>query len=75
MRKSVYHFLVKYRQPESKDELSYFASEVYNDHGFTKHSMDYYEISNYLELNGNYQSSLTLFDRVWELYEDTEINK
>ncbi len=72
MKKPFYHFLLKYRQPESKDDISYFATEAYKDHGFPKDSMDYYEISNYLELSGSYQTTLSVFDRAWELYLESE---
>ncbi|VEF48039.1 Protein of uncharacterised function (DUF1250) [Bacillus freudenreichii] len=75
MKKTFYHFLLKYRQPESKDDFSYFAEEVYKDHGFPKDSMDYYEISDYLELSGSYQSTLAIFDEAWELYLETENKK
>ncbi|MBD8004893.1 YozE family protein [Bacillus norwichensis] len=75
MKKSFYHFLLKYRQPGSKDDLSSFAEEVYKDHGFPKDSLDYYEISDYLELNGGYQTTLSVFDEAWELYLEAESKK
>lgn len=75
MKKSFYHFLLRYRQPESKDDLSFLADEVYKDHSFPKNSMDYYEVSDYLELNGSYQSTLSTFDKAWELYLEFENTK
>lgn len=72
MNKTFYHFLMKYRQPEAKDELTQFANDAYDDHSFPKDSVNYHEISNYLELNGQYLSSLTLFDYAWELYTESE---
>ncbi|HEY4552455.1 MAG TPA: YozE family protein [Bacillaceae bacterium] len=72
MNKSFYHYLLRHRQPVGKDEITLFANHVYEDHGFPKHSADYHEISSYLELNGEYLPSLTLFDRVWELYIESE---
>ncbi|GIN91964.1 UPF0346 protein YozE [Siminovitchia terrae] len=75
MKKSFYHFLLKYRQPDSRDYLSSFAEEVYKDHGFPKDSLDYYEISDYLELNGSYQTTLSVFDEAWELYLEAENKK
>ncbi|RWR10376.1 YozE family protein [Siminovitchia fortis] len=75
MKKSFYHFLLKYRQPEPKDELSFFAEEVYKDHDFPKDSQDYYEISEYLELNGSYKTTLSVYDEAWELYLEAENKK
>lgn len=72
MNKSFYHFLMKYRQPHLKDDISKFANDAYKDHSFPKYSDDYHEISGYLELNGDYLSTLALFDQVWDLYEESE---
>lgn len=68
MAKTFYHFLIRYRQPKPVDDLTRFANEVYLDHGFPKQSTDYHEISSYLELNGDYLSSMSIFDEAWELY-------
>lgn len=72
MNKSFYHFLMKYRHSLKKDDLSEFANAAYNDHGFPKYSDDYHVISNYLELNGHYIPTMTLFDYAWELYLESE---
>ncbi|MDA1475365.1 YozE family protein [Bacillus changyiensis] len=66
--KSFYHYLMKYRQPKPKDKISDFANHAYHDHGFPKNSEDYDELSSYLELNGEYLSSMATFDEVWEKY-------
>ncbi|MFD1706685.1 YozE family protein [Siminovitchia sediminis] len=75
MNKSFYHFILKYRQPEAKDPISYFSEEVYKDHSFPKTSTDYAEISDYLELNGEYRSTLSVFDKAWEMYLEEENKK
>ncbi|MBS4199428.1 YozE family protein [Bacillus sp. FJAT-49732] len=72
MNKSFYHFLMKFRQPHLKDDISKFANDAYQDHSFPKHSDDYHELSAYLELNGEYLPSLALFDHVWDLYLEAE---
>ncbi|AIE60420.1 YozE family protein [Bacillus methanolicus] len=72
MAKSFYHFLMKYRHPEPKDDISIFANNAYEDHSFPKGSTDYDEISSYLELNGHYLDSMSTFDEAWELYVQTE---
>ncbi|WP_245640505.1 YozE family protein [Neobacillus massiliamazoniensis] len=66
--KSFYHFLMKYRHPAPKDEISQFANDVYLDHSFPKISEDYHELSSYLEMNGHYLNSMSIFDEAWQLY-------
>jgi uncharacterized protein YozE (UPF0346 family) len=68
MAKSFYHFLMTYRHPEPKDEISVFANHAYQDHSFPKTSDDYHLLSSYLELNGGYLNSMRIFDEAWELY-------
>ncbi|MFD1737150.1 YozE family protein [Bacillus salitolerans] len=66
--KSFYHFLLKYRMGKPDNSISVFANAAYEDHSFPKQSKDYYELTNYLELNGHYLSSMSIFDDAWELY-------
>ncbi|XJZ25849.1 YozE family protein [Bacillota bacterium Lsc_1132] len=73
MSKSFYHFLMKYRHPAPKDAISRFANQAYEDHSFPKTSEDYHEISSYLELNGLYLESMTVFDDAWQLYQLSEL--
>jgi len=68
MSKSFYHFLMKFRHPAPKDEISEFANHAYEDHSFPKNSADYDEISSYLELNAPYLSGMQVFDHAWETY-------
>ena len=68
MAKSFYHFLMKDRHPEPKDEMSLFANNAYHDHSFPKTVDNYHLLSSYLELNGTYLSSMRIFDEAWELY-------
>lgn len=68
MNKSFYHYLMKYRDFKPKDELSEFANDAYKDHSFPKISTDYHEISTYLEMNGQYLKTMSIFDQAWELY-------
>lgn len=63
---------MKFRDYESNEHISQFAHNAYHDHSFPKYSQDYDQISNYLELEGSYLPSLTLFDDVWELYIESE---
>lgn len=59
---------MKYRSLTPKDKISTFANDAYDDLAFPKNSSDYHEISLYLELNGHYLDSMTVFDEAWEQY-------
>lgn len=72
MSKSFYHFLMKYRHPAPKDSISLFANHAYMDHSFPKSSKDYDELSSYLELNGQYLDSMSIFDEAWQQYINAE---
>ncbi len=68
MGKSFYHYIVKFRAAKAKDEISQLANDVYLDHSFPIYSKDYNELSSYLELNGQYLKSMSIFDKAWELF-------
>lgn len=72
MKKSFYHYMMKHRHPGAKNEIEVLANEMYEDLAFPKQSLDYDTVSNYLELSSHYRSSLTTFDRAWEMYEREE---
>jgi len=59
---------MKYRHPKPSNAISQFANDAFLDHGFPKNSEDYDELSRYLELNGQYLPSMTVFDDAWEMY-------
>ncbi|WP_455662917.1 YozE family protein [Pradoshia sp.] len=66
--KSFYQYLMTYRNALKKTEMSLFAENVFYDHGFPKNSSDYHEISDYLEMNGEYILDMSLFDEAWNSY-------
>ncbi|MGM0873863.1 MAG: YozE family protein [Bacillota bacterium] len=68
--KSFYHFLMKYRHPKPKDDISKFANNAYLDHSFPKGSDSYDELSSYLEMNGHYLNSMSVFDEAWDRYQN-----
>jgi uncharacterized protein YozE (UPF0346 family) len=75
MGKSFYHYMMKYREEPPRDDISRLANHIFLDHSFPKKSDDYHEISNYLEMNGDYLKSMSIFDDAWELYtQDERIN-
>lgn len=68
MKRSFYHYLMTERDPHKKDNITQFANAVFLDSGFPKQSENYHQISHYLELNGDYLESMTIFDAAWERY-------
>ena len=72
MAKTFYQYLMTHRNREGKSELAIFANHAYLDHSFPKRSTDYHEISQYLELNGDYLPSMRIFDEAWEMYVQNE---
>jgi uncharacterized protein YozE (UPF0346 family) len=68
MAKSFYHYVLKFRDGYKEDPFVHFAKHVYHDHSFPKSSSSYDEISRYLELNGDYLTSMSVFDQLWDLY-------
>ncbi|WP_077213664.1 YozE family protein [Bacillus dakarensis] len=72
MAKSFFHFLMSFRHPKPVNTINQFANDAYLDHSFPKNSKDYEELSSYLELNGFYLSSMTVFDEAWEIYKSNE---
>jgi uncharacterized protein YozE (UPF0346 family) len=72
MKKSFYHFLMKYRGDRNR-EIAALANEVYMAHDFPKQSNNYNEISTYLELHSLSMDSLSLFDELWEIYQLDEL--
>ena len=68
VRQSFYRYLMTLRNPNSQDELAQFANNASYDQAFPKQASDYDEVSQYLELNGSYLPSMTIFDQAWEAY-------
>lgn len=68
MTRSFYHYLMTLRGPDTSDVITDFANKVGKDIQFPKHSEQYEELSDYLELTVNYLSSMDIFDRAWEMY-------
>lgn len=68
VRQSFYRYLMTLRNLNSQDELAQFANNAFYDQAFPKQASDYDEVSQYLELNGSYLPSMTIFDQAWEAY-------
>ena len=65
-----YAFLMTLRNPDENTEMATFANAAFYDSAFPKQSVDHDEISDYLELEAGYVSSMTVFDDAWQLYLD-----
>jgi uncharacterized protein YozE (UPF0346 family) len=63
--KSFYQYLMTERNLKSNDPISQFANNAFYDQSFPKQSIDYDEISSYLEENASYIPSMTIFDDTW----------
>ncbi|GAA0372306.1 YozE family protein [Alkalibacterium iburiense] len=72
MRRSFYQYLMTHRDPHKKDALTAFANAAEKDGSFPKQSDKYEEISRYLELNGDYPESMTVFDEAFQLYKEND---
>lgn len=63
-----YRFLMTLRDPDDYSEVAQFANNAFYDQSFPKQTTDYDSLSQYLELNGNYLPSMTIFDDAWQQY-------
>ncbi|MGH1832889.1 YozE family protein [Enterococcus gilvus] len=68
MRRSFYHYILTQRGHRPNDPVEAFAESVAKDIMFPKHSDDYHEITDYLELSVDYLDSMDLFDQLWDKY-------
>ncbi len=58
------------RDADSNDEVAQFANNAQNDQIFPKQEQDYDKLSDYLELNAGYLSSMSIFDQAYQMYRD-----
>ena len=69
-RQSFYRFLMSLKDSNAHDEITQFANDAFYDQSFPKQADKYDEISRYLEINTSYLPSMSIFDKVWQLYID-----
>ncbi len=72
MNKSFYWWLMTKKNVSLIDEIAQFANSAFYDNEFPKQSINFEEISLYLEENGNYLYSMTIFDNAWNQYLNKE---
>lgn len=66
--RSFYQFLITFRGKKQPDHKNQLADWAFYDHNFPKYSVDYDEVSSYLEWNSPFPESLIVFDELWEIY-------
>ncbi|UDM31587.1 YozE family protein [Lentilactobacillus laojiaonis] len=71
MRNSFYQFLMTKRNPDSTESIAEFANNAFLDQSFPKQSVNFDEISKYLEENAGYLPSMDIFDDVWNQYQES----
>lgn len=74
MYRSFYQFVLTYVDPYKQDTHTKFANIVANDVGFPKHSEQYDEIVNYIELTDIYSQLIQNFDELWDVYKELNTN-
>ncbi|MGR8808768.1 YozE family protein [Leuconostoc citreum] len=67
--RSFYNWLMTQRNPVATDDIQQFANNAFLDSTFPKQSVDFDDISNYLEENTAYLMSMVTFDQAWELFQ------
>ena len=68
MKQSFYLFILTYRDPYKKDDKTAFANRVSEDIGFPK------QMTDYLELSGEYTEFMSVFDELFEVYVERNRN-
>ncbi|KAF0261230.1 YozE family protein [Leuconostoc citreum] len=67
--RSFYNWLMTQRNSVATDDIQQFANNAFLDSTFPKQSVDFDDISNYLEENTTYLMSMVTFDQAWELFQ------
>ncbi|MFB7157238.1 YozE family protein [Lysinibacillus sp. NPDC056232] len=70
MKKSFYLYALTFRGGDWSDARVRFAEEVFNEHNFPKQSMDFDELSSYIESYATDNLKIEVFDELWSLYAD-----
>lgn len=70
-----YQYLLTFRRSNDNNEIALLAEHVFFDHSFPKHSRDYHELSSYLEMNVDYILNMSIFDDIWQMYEEYRYKK
>lgn len=69
VKPSFYQYVLTFRG-EKNDPKADFAEAAFDDHSFPKAEEDFSALSKYIEENDNDQLKATVFDELWQLYEE-----
>lgn len=70
MKKSFYLYVLTFRGGDWSDAKVRFAEEVFHEHNFPKQSMDFDELSTYIETFATENLTTEVFDELWDLYRE-----
>lgn len=68
MRKSFYTWLMTQRNPKSQSPVALLADLVFYEMDFPKQSIEFDEVSRFLEERASFSFPMSDFDRIWEEY-------
>ncbi|GKV57484.1 UPF0346 protein [Sporosarcina sp. NCCP-2222] len=70
MDRSFYHFVLTYRGGPKGDAKAVFAEAMFHDHSFPKQESSFDSLSRYLEEKADGQMPITVFDELFERYQE-----
>ena len=68
MKKSFYLYVLTFRGGDGQIQKVRFAEEVFHEHNFPKQSVDFDELSSYIEMFATENLTTETFDMLWDLY-------
>lgn len=69
LKDSFYQFVLRYRDSLRADSKQLFAERVFDTHDFPKSSIDFHELSRYIEMQADSEMPASVFDELWEEYQ------
>lgn len=72
--KTFYEYVLTHRGGDLKDSFTRFAEGVYEDNAFPKQSTSFEEITRYIEMHGDEDVTVSVFDTLWENYREKYLN-
>lgn len=72
MTLSFYQFIQTQRGMITPTNISQLSEDIFDDLQFPKNETTYHDISEYLETNAYYVTSMDVFDELWSMYEEAK---
>lgn len=70
MNQSFYHFVLTFRGGPKGDSKTVFAEAMFHDHSFPKIDETFEPLSRYIEEKGDFEMPASVFDELWQNYEE-----